>query len=181
MEAPLTPLEFARRTRRLHGSREAVVDGDLRLSYDEFFDRCDRWSAALQGLGVTQGDRVATIAPNTHAQLESFYAVPQTGAVLVPVNYRLTAEDFVYIVNHSGASVVCADRDYLDAVDGVRDRMPDVKHFVAFMGRGGGVRTSKGLVLVQCLGYPVLPGLPGGHGLLLSSMASGTRLRVIRP
>ena len=95
MEAPLTPLEFARRTRRLHGSREAVVDGDLRLTYEQFFDRCDRWSAALRGLGVTQGARVATIAPNTHAQLESFYAVPQAGAVLVPINYRLSADDFV--------------------------------------------------------------------------------------
>jgi fatty-acyl-CoA synthase len=144
VETPLTPLDFARRTRRLHGSRTGVVDGDLRLSYEQFFDRCDRWSAALQGLGVTQGMRVATIAPNTHAQLESFYAVPQTGAVLVPVNYRLTASDFVYIVNHSGASVVCVDRDYLDTVDGVRDQMPDVKHFVAFdMGRGGGVGASR--------------------------------------
>jgi fatty-acyl-CoA synthase len=138
METPLTPLDFARRTRRLHGSRDAVVDGDLRLSYEQFFDRCDRWSAALQGLGVTQGTRVATIAPNTHAQLESFYAVPQLGAVLVPVNYRLTAEDFVYIVNHSGASVVCVDRDYLDAVDGVRDQMPEVTHFVAFEGARDG-------------------------------------------
>src|ERR1700690_3336585 len=139
METPLSPLEFARRTRRLHGSREAVVDGDLRLTYEQFFDRCDRWSTVLQGLGVRQGDRVATIAPNTHAQLESFYAVPQLGAVLVPVNYRLTADDFVYIVNHSGASVVCADRDYLDTVDGVRDQMPAVRHFVAFeQAREGG-------------------------------------------
>ena len=99
METPLSPLEFARRTRRLHGGREAVVDGDLRLTYEQFFDQCDRWSAALQGLGVRQGDRVATIAPNTHAQLESFYAVPQLGAVLVPMNYRLTPDDFVYMVN----------------------------------------------------------------------------------
>ena len=110
------------------------MDGELRLSYRQFFDRCDRWSAALQGLGVAQGDRVATIAPNTHAQLESFYAVPQIGAVLVPINYRLTAEDFVYIVNHSGATVVCAHGDYLKVVDGVRDRMPGVRHFVAFEG-----------------------------------------------
>jgi fatty-acyl-CoA synthase len=134
VETPLTPLDFARRTRRLHGSREAVVDGDLRLSYEQFFDRCDRWSSALQGLGVAPGDRVATIAPNTHAQLAAFYAVPQAGAVLVPINYRLTPDDFVYIVNHSGASVVCADRDYLDAVDSVRDQMPQVRHFVAFGG-----------------------------------------------
>jgi len=134
METPLSPLDFARRTRRLHAGREAVVDGELRLSYGQFFDRCDRWSAALQGLGVTQSDRVATIAPNTHAQLEAFYAVPQIGAVLVPINYRLTAEDFVYIVNHSGATVVCAHSDYLKAVDSVRDQMPGVRHFVAFEG-----------------------------------------------
>jgi fatty-acyl-CoA synthase len=138
METPLSPLDFARRTRRLHGHREAVVDGALRLTYAQFFDRCDRWSSALQGLGVAQGDRVATIAPNTHAQLEAFYAVPQLGAVLVPINYRLTPEDFVYIVNHSGATVVCAAREYLAAVDGVRDQMPDVKHFVAFEGSGDG-------------------------------------------
>ena len=134
METPLSPLDFARRTRRLHADREAVVDGELRLSYRQFFDRCDRWSAALQGLGVTQADRVATIAPNTHAQLESFYAMPQIGAVLVPINYRLTAGDFVYIVNHSGATVVCAHSDYLKAVDSVRDQMPGVRHFVAFEG-----------------------------------------------
>jgi len=138
METPLTPLDFARRTRRLHGDREAVVDGDLRLSYAQFFDRCDRWSAALQGLGVQPGDRVATIAPNTHAQLESFYAVPQIGAVLVPINYRLAAGDFKYIVNHSGASVLCVDRDYLDTVDGIRDQLPGVKHFVAFEGARDG-------------------------------------------
>jgi len=138
METPLTPLDFARRTRRLHGDREAVVDGDLRLSYTQFFDRCDRWSAALQGLGVQPGDRVATIAPNTHAQLESFYAVPQIGAVLVPINYRLAAGDFKYIVNHAGASVLCVDRDYLDTVDGIRDQLPGVKHFVAFEGARDG-------------------------------------------
>ena len=134
METPLSPLDFARRARRLHADREAVVDGELRLTYRQFFDRCDRWSSALQGLGVRQSDRVATIAPNTHAQLESFYAVPQIGAVLVPINYRLSADNFVYIVNHSGATVLCVDRDYLKLVDSVRDQMTDVRHFVAFEG-----------------------------------------------
>src|SRR5262252_9143017 len=117
METPLTPLEFARRSRKLYPAREAVVDGDLRLSYEQFLDRCDRWSAALQSLGVQQGDRVAYIAPNTHAQLESFYAVPQIGAVLVPLNYRLTPADFAYMIHHSGARVVCVHSDYLDALD----------------------------------------------------------------
>src|SRR5262245_30221097 len=135
MELALTPLDFARRARRLYADREAVVDGDLRLTYGQFFDRCDAWSHVLQRqLGVNQGDRVAYIAPNTHAQLESFYAVPQIGAVLVPINYRLTADDFAYIIGHSGAKVVCAHADYLDAVDSIRAEIPGVEHFVALEG-----------------------------------------------
>ncbi|HET7850015.1 MAG TPA: AMP-binding protein, partial [Pseudolabrys sp.] len=105
METPLTPLEFARRARRLYGNREAVIDGARRLTYEAFFARCDRWSRALQDLGVRRGDRVAYIATNTTRQLESFYAVPAIGAVLVPINYRLTAADFAYIIGHSGATV----------------------------------------------------------------------------
>ena len=96
--------------------------------------RCDRWSAVLQQLGITAGDRVAYISPNTHAQLESFYAVPQIGAVLVPVNYRLTADDFVYLINHSGSRMVCAHSDYLGAIDSIRSQFPHVEHFVALTG-----------------------------------------------
>jgi fatty-acyl-CoA synthase len=138
METPLTPLEFARRTRALYPEREAVVDGDLRLNYGEFFGRCDAWSATLQALGVKQGDRVAYIAANTHAQLESFYAVPQIGAVLVPLNYRLTADDFAYMIEHSGALVVCVDIDYLERVDSIRSKIPNVSFFVALSGDRSG-------------------------------------------
>jgi fatty-acyl-CoA synthase len=134
METPLTPLEFMRRARRLFGSKEAVVDGDVRFTYEEFFDRCDRWSAVLQRLGVKPGDRVAYIANNSHVNLESFYAVPQIGAVLVPINYRLVADDFAYIIAHSGAKVVCAAPEYLDAVDAIRARIPSVAAFVALEG-----------------------------------------------
>jgi fatty-acyl-CoA synthase len=131
METALTPLEFMRRARKLYGAREAVVDGAQRFTYSEFFQRCDRWSSALQRLGVKQGDRVAYIAPNTHAQLESFYAVPQIGAVLVPINFRLVADDFRYLIQHSGAKVVCAGADHLAAVDSIREHLKDVDHFVA--------------------------------------------------
>ena len=137
METPLTTLEFARRARKLYGDREGVLDGDLRLTYEEFFTRCDRCSSALQAMGVKQGDRVAYIAPNTHEQLESFYAVPQIGAVLVPINYRLTADDFVFITAHSGAKVLCVHPDYLEAVDGVRDQLRGVEHFVSLGSAGG--------------------------------------------
>jgi fatty-acyl-CoA synthase len=131
MQTALTPLEFARRARKLYGDLEAVIDERSSFTYTQFFERCDRWSAALQHFGVRPGDRVAYIAPNTYAQLESFYAVPQIGAVLVPINYRLTADDFDYLINHNGARVVCADGEYIDAVDRIRPRLRDVEQFIA--------------------------------------------------
>ena len=137
MHTALTPVDFARRARLLYAMREAVVDGSLRLSYSELFDRCDRWSSVLQKLGIVQSDRVAYIAPNTHACLEAFYAIPQLGAVLVPLNYRLLPSDWVYMINHSGSRIVCAHADYLDAVDSVRREMPAVEHFVALEGGSG--------------------------------------------
>ena len=60
--------------------------------------------------------------------------MPQLGAVVVPLNYRLIAEDFVYLINHSGARMVCAHSDYLDMVEGIRARCPKVEHFVALEG-----------------------------------------------
>ena len=134
MQIPLTPLEFARRARKLYAAREAVVDDLVRLTYAQFFDRCDRWSAALQAMGVGKGDRVAYIAPNTHAHLEAYYAVPQIGAVLVPINYRLMANDFEYIINHCGAKIVCVHGDYVNAIDSIRAALPNVLHFVALEG-----------------------------------------------
>jgi fatty-acyl-CoA synthase len=136
METSLTPLEFARRARKLYPERVALIDGDSSWTYEQFFDRCDRWSTVLQQLGISPEDRVAYLSPNTHAQLESFYAVPQIGAVLVPLNYRLTSDDFVYLINHSGARIVCVDQDYLGTIDSVRSRLPKVEHFIALTGQG---------------------------------------------
>lgn len=138
MNVPLSPLEFMRRARKLYGAREAVVDGSVRLTYEQFFARCDRFASALRSFGVGPADRVAYVAPNTHQLLEGFYAVPLLGAVLVPINFRLAAKDFAYIINHSGARIVCAHADQLDALDGVRASMPGVERYVALEGSKDG-------------------------------------------
>jgi len=65
METPLTPLEFARRSRQLTPSAKPSWMRST-LSYEQFFDRCDAWSAALQALGVNKATASLTIAPNTH-------------------------------------------------------------------------------------------------------------------
>jgi fatty-acyl-CoA synthase len=175
MQTPLTPLAFARRARSLYGDREAVVDGARRWTYAQFFERCDRWSAALQQLGVTHGDRVAYIAPNTHAHLEGYYAVPQLGAVIVPLNYRLLATDWVYMVNHSGCRVLCVHADFLDLVDSVRHEMPAVEHFVALEGGGDGWLEYERLIADATPDY-VPPDVHEGD-LLAINYTSGTTAR----
>jgi fatty-acyl-CoA synthase len=175
IETPLTPLEFMRRTRRLHPGREAVVDGSRRLTYARFFERCDRWAAALQRMGVRKGDRVAYIAPNVLQHLESFYAVPQLGAVLVPINYRLTADDFAYIIQHSGAKVVCADADYLESVDRVRGGVRQVEHFVALSGRRDGWLDYERTLEAQAPEFE--PAEISEHDLLTINYTSGTTAR----
>ena len=147
----------------------------MRLTYEQFFDRCDCWSAALQRLGVRAKDRIAYIAPNTHAQLESFYAVPQIGAVLVPINFRLTPDDFAYIINHCGASVVCVHVDYLPDVDSVRAQLRDVRHFVALEGEREGWLSYESLLDAES-GSFVSPAI-SERDLLTINYTSGTTSR----
>jgi fatty-acyl-CoA synthase len=168
-------MEFARRARRLYADREAVVDGELRLTYRQFLERCDRWSSVLQSMGIQKGDRVAYIAPNTHAHLEAYYAVPQIGAVLVPINYRLTADDFEYLIDHSGARIVCAHSDYLDVVDGIRDRIPNVEQFIALEGEKPGWLNYERLVESASLEF--VPAEISEKDLITINYTSGTTSR----
>lgn len=98
---PLTPLDWKRRAVKYYPEKVAVIDGAKRLTYRQFDQRVNRLSNALLSAGIGKGDHVALIMTNTHQLLESFYGLGQIGAVAVPVNYRLSADDIAYILNHS--------------------------------------------------------------------------------
>src|SRR4051794_32098647 len=102
-ESVLTPLRFLERSAQVWAGRPAVVAGERTFTYAEHHDRVRRLAGALKALGVEPGDRVAALLPNVHAMLELHYAVPGIGAVLVPLNTRLTPEDYGYILQHSRA------------------------------------------------------------------------------
>ena len=109
---PLTPTSFLLRSGKVYASRDAVIDGGRRFTYDEFLDRCLRLAGTLRNMGVPEGGRVAVLAPNTHVLLEAHYGVPFAGAVLVALNVRLTAADLSFIVAHSGAQVLIYDYEF---------------------------------------------------------------------
>src|SRR3954465_11799974 len=105
----LSPTAFLGRSARVFPDRTAVVDGDRRFSYREFADRSRRLAGALVARGVFPGDRVAALCSNSSAMLELHNGVPWAGAVLVPLNVRLSAEELEYILRHCGARVLVAD------------------------------------------------------------------------
>jgi fatty-acyl-CoA synthase len=95
---PLTPTAFLDRARVVHRDQVGLVDGDVRRTYAELGDRCERLAGALAGLGVAPGDRVSLLAPNTGVALEAHFGVPWSGAVLNALNTRLSAPELAWIV-----------------------------------------------------------------------------------
>ncbi|MCT9095593.1 long-chain-fatty-acid--CoA ligase [Haloarchaeobius sp. HME9146] len=125
MRKPLLVTDFLDRARRQYGDKEAVVGTDgRRFTYDELGDRVDRLAAALQARGIEKGDRVAVLDPNTHYHLEAAYATMQLGGVHTPLNYRLTPDDFAYILEDAGVKAVVADYEYAEKIEAVRDEVP---------------------------------------------------------
>src|SRR3954466_14033252 len=105
----LSPTAFLERSARVFPDRTAVVDGDRRFSYREFADRSRRLAGAFAARGVFPGDRVAALCSNSSTMLELHNGVPWAGAVLVPLNVRLSAAELEYILRHCGARFLIAD------------------------------------------------------------------------
>ncbi|MEM6760970.1 MAG: AMP-binding protein [Pseudomonadota bacterium] len=114
---PLTPLSHLRRAARVFPDRMAVIYGDHRATYAQYYARCSRLASALVGLGVAPGDVVATLIPNLPAQAEAHFGVPACGAVLNTINTRLDVGTVAYIFDHGAAKVVLVDPQFIDLAE----------------------------------------------------------------
>jgi fatty-acyl-CoA synthase len=110
----LTPTAFLERSARVFPDRTAVIDGDRRFSYRELADRSRRLAGALAARGVSPGDRVAALCTNSSAMLEMHNGVPWAGAVLVPLNVRLSPDELGYILTHADARLLVADEQFAE-------------------------------------------------------------------
>jgi fatty-acyl-CoA synthase len=136
--AQLTPLRFLARSADVWAERPAVQVGTTVRSYAELHDRVRRMAGALRGeLGIAAGDRVAALLPNVPEMLELHYAVPGAGGVLVPLNTRLAAGDYAYILGHSGARVVVAYRGLAEPLAEALEHL-DPPPQVVWVGEGEG-------------------------------------------
>ncbi len=116
MRVPLTTRDFLDRAELVYGDRVGIVDEPNQpapslgeVSYREVARRGRALQAGLDALGVGQGERVAIVSHNAARLLEVLLAVPSSGRIAVPVNFRLSPEEVAYIVGHSGARVLLVD------------------------------------------------------------------------
>ena len=109
---PLTPLQFLARAAAVYPDHTAVIHGNARLSYGEFYARCRRLASALRGLGIGPGDTVSVMLSNTPSMLEAHYGVPMAGAVLHSINTRLDAPIVAFQLDHANSKVLITDREF---------------------------------------------------------------------
>ncbi|MEL6100464.1 MAG: AMP-binding protein [Pseudomonadota bacterium] len=114
---PLTPLSHLRRAARVFADHTAVIYGNHRVTYAEYYDRCTRLASGLAAMGVKPGDVVTTLIPNLPAQAEAHFGVPACGAVLNTVNTRLDKATVAYIFDHGEAKVLLVDTQFLELAE----------------------------------------------------------------
>ncbi|MFZ0117440.1 MAG: AMP-binding protein, partial [Xanthobacteraceae bacterium] len=123
------------RARAMFPDRPAIVDGDVRHTFEQLGRRVDALVGGLKIKGVTQGDRVAILDVNSSTYAEAYYACAQAGVVLVPLNSRLAAPELRYILNDAGAKVLLVSDAFFPILEGLRDSLPTVEHVLAY-GKG---------------------------------------------
>jgi len=126
MRVPLTVHDHLQRAEQAYGERVAVIDEPAdpggswgEITYGEMARRARAQAAALDGLGVGAGERIAVVSKNSARLLTSFFGVSAFGRVLVPINHRLNADEVGYIVEHSGAVVLLVDPELDEGLVGV--------------------------------------------------------------
>lgn len=175
MEVGLSPIALAERGCTLFRDRIAVAGDGPQRTYGEFQERVERLAGALLVLGVGRGDRVALLAPNTAAALECYTGVPLSGATLVPLNTRLSIEEYLYILEHSGAQVLIADIRQLEAAEELRRRVPGLRLVV----QGGDALGAPGYerLLAQAPRVPLSSDGIDERAVLSINYTSGTTAR----
>lgn len=126
--------DIVRRNARLFPTRTAFVFGDQRITHRDYLQRVERLAAGLAAAGIGAGDRVAVVARNAPEFADLYGAVAWLGAILLPVNWRLNAEEIAYILTDGAPKLVIADAEDQAAIAARREALPSV---AGYYGLGG--------------------------------------------
>lgn len=127
MKIPLTPIRCLYRAVDLYGPKEGVINGARRFTYAQFGDRCERLASSLREAGVEKGDRVGLLSFNTNKLLEAYYGVPMAGAIVMPLNVRLTPVELGGILRHAEPVALFYEADFAPLVAHLQQAWPRMR------------------------------------------------------
>ena len=130
-----TPLIYA-------PDQEIVYRDKLRYTYRDFYVRIQQLANGLKSLGVKPGDTIAVFDYDSNRFLEGFFAIPMMGSVLQMVNWRLSAKQIIYTINHAEAKVVIINSDFLPILENIREKLETVKTIIVIPEEGSVPQTS---------------------------------------
>ncbi len=130
MYVPMTPGRILKRAVKLYPDKTAVVDGDIRWTYKEVEKRVYQVFHAEQAMAISRGGRVAMLDFNSYRYLELYFGMALTGDVLLPLNIRLSASEYAYILNNAEAEVIIFHADFKPMISKILPDIKTVKHFV---------------------------------------------------
>jgi len=113
----LTPLSFLERAAKVFPGHTAIIHGNQRMSYAEFYARARRLGSALAQMGIGRGDTVSVMLANTPPMLEAHYGVAMAGAVLNCLNTRLDPAALAFMLDHGEAKVLITDREFAPIIE----------------------------------------------------------------
>ena len=114
---PLSPLPFLERAASVFPDHVAVIHGNTKVTYAEFYRRCRQFASVLAARGIGRGDTVSVMLANTPPMLEAHYAVPMCGAVLHAINTRLDASVIAFQLEHGESKVLITDTVFSSTID----------------------------------------------------------------
>ncbi|MCW8194730.1 acyl-CoA synthetase [Proteobacteria bacterium 005FR1] len=167
--------DLLRRTAARFPDKPAILCGDVSWTYAEFDRVCNRLAAGLAEQGIAVGDRVAVLSRNSHAFAALRFAVARLGAVLVPINFMLNAEEAAYILRHSGARLLFVDQDHAAIGADAAGQDTSVERLIGLPSEDSDA-SPEGLLGFQELQSDAQPPVPELNGRMLAQIiyTSGT-------
>lgn len=115
---------------RRYPEKNAIICGDIRLTYREFNSRCNQLANSFDYLELQRGDHIALLSKNCHIHFELFFACAKGGVVFIPLNYRLSPREIIYILNDSESKCLFFAKEYFHTINAIHNELRDVKSYV---------------------------------------------------
>ncbi len=161
---------------RQHPDQEIVYRDLRRFTYRQFGERLARFGSALARLGVRHGDVVGVMDWDSHRYLESFFAIPMSGAVLLTVNVRLSPEQILYTLNHAQARVILCNAEFFSVLQALRPLLSHAEIFVCLTEDGvvPGAHADSAFASSVHADGPLAPSLHADSAFAPGTRANGT-------